>query len=280
MISYITPSMLQDYLLCPNNYYYKHVLKIPYPTTGFAWLGTKVHEAIALTIQQKQDTAFCLQTFESNFVNLRNYKDEEMVVDWREEDPEKLRKQGRGLIELYTQHPDYLAMDVLETEKPYTFHLKPSPDLTTFIPCDRLEPENMTISCRLDAILANHQILDFKTSSRRYLDADVKAKLQFDLYAIAYYLNQPESFRSLLENETVSLRCDVLIKTIEPKIQILTLTKTSKDRERVLQNVYRICRAIEAELFYPTPNILCANYCSFKPLCQGDTTKSVPKGIA
>jgi hypothetical protein len=38
LIARFTPEKLQDYLTCPNLYYFKHVAKIPVVTKAYHWM--------------------------------------------------------------------------------------------------------------------------------------------------------------------------------------------------------------------------------------------------
>jgi len=275
MLNYVTPSMLQDYLLCPNQYYFRYVQKLKTPVNAPAWLGTKVHEAIQLTLAARvrkskeagppfNESDYCQQAFAEKITDLRNYKGETLAIDWKEgETPEALKEKGRQLIDLYTKCPEFIEMDVRESERSIELLLSPDLERQTFRIAEPQDSNKVTVLCRLDAILADQTIVDFKTSSRAYLVDDVKQKIQFDLYAIALFADR---FSNLDQN--FKIRCDVLIKTKEPKLQIIEIQKTRLDRDIVLKEVFHLCKGIDAGLFYRRPNIFCNGYCAFKNQCQ------------
>lgn len=282
MLSYITPSMLASYLTCPQQFYYAHVLKLPQTTNAPAWLGLKVHEAIQATLEAKllrsskigatdQDLSCCHKAFGEKVRKLVNYKGAPVRIDWREGDsPEALEEKGRELIDLYINSSEFQDMEVREIEQALELHLVPmenqnQPLESTFRMAVPGEKKFMTMYCRLDGILANNQIIDYKTSSRAYIVADVENKLQFDLYALALFEDRFSN-----DAQVINLRVDVLIKKIKDcSLQVIEFHKTKQDRERVKKQLFQICKGIEQGIYYPTPNILCNGYCNFQKQCRG-----------
>lgn len=283
MLTYVTPSMLTSYLTCPQQFYFSYILKLPQTTNAPAWLGLKVHEAIQATLEAKllrsskigavdMDLSYCHKAFGERFTKLVNYKGAPVRIDWKEGDnPEALEEKGRQLIDLYINSDEFQNMDVREIEQVIELHLIPVEDLanpqeSTFRIAEPQEKKFMTVYCRLDGILANHQIIDYKTSNKAYIVADVERKIQFDMYALALFADR---FTNLAQ--VINLRVDVLIKKIKDNsLQVIEFHKTKQDRERVSKQLFQICKGIEQGIYYPTPNIFCNGYCQFQKQCKGE----------
>lgn len=272
----MSPSKFGDYQTCPMQFYYKHVEKFASPMNGAAWLGSSCHHAVEEGIKfmhknelpeaQKKSIVeeYTVSQFAEKFDHPTDFSGNEIEIDWKDDSPEKLRAKGLQMCSAYVYDPCFDTIKVKAIEEWVPLYVIEAND--TFISVPELMPDQLTRTFRqrVDCILENDTIQDFKTSGASWDVFKVIDRLQFDMYAIAYrkQFNVPNE-------QPVYIRCDVIVKTKDIKIQSFVVPKTYKDELRVLKYLKKMNDAIEAGMFYPTPNALCNNYCAYKDLCRG-----------
>jgi hypothetical protein len=263
MIKKVTAEQLQDYLTCPNLYYFKYIDQSSVPTPAHKWMDFAIHEALIQTLQRGGSTLYCLSAYEQVFTRGKDQDGRDVDIDFKEDTPEKLLIKGRGILQLYTGSPWFRGLDLLHCHQKLTLHLQPWPEETLCFPCEEPSPTSVAVICQIDAQLKDHSLLDLFVWSRLVLEEDYTRYLRFGLHSLALsYLQK------LSTDQSRKVRSDILIKTIQPKIQVVQFVTTNEDEWCFLKNLYSIIKAIEEELFFATPNILCANHCDYKRNCQ------------
>lgn len=251
----LSPSKIQTYMTCPLSYYFKYVEKIPTITNGRAWMGSAVHYGIEQAHKEKNNQ-LGLEAYVQKFNN------KSIEINWQEEEPEALQSEGYNLLKKYLDSEEYRNLAIINTEVeiyiPFDIDI-PLKSITPIYEWKESEKDHDKIHCFIDAVIKNG-IIDWKTTKRKWTQDQAERSIQFTIYAMAY---------SYLSGQSeVPIETHVLISKREPEIQILKTTKTQGDFENIKNVIFQIIKAINNEIFYPNPNMLCENYCDYKSLCR------------
>jgi CRISPR/Cas system-associated exonuclease Cas4 (RecB family) len=166
-----------------------------------------------------------------------------------------------ALLEAYWQEPK--PTEIIAVEEPLLVPLVTSSG-------DVLEKPLVTV---IDLLSRNEEELvidEFKTSSRKYSEAEAESALQASCYVHAVRERYDES---------ASVRYTVLVKTKTPSIQRITTVRIQDDFRRIGDIVQTIERAINAQAFYPVESPMNCSSCCFRSQCrewQGNTLRSTP----
>jgi hypothetical protein len=271
----ITPEQLQEYLLCPNRFYFRYVAGVPVSLPALPWLDRCLHRSLLDTLRQQESTQACLERFEESFHHPLNPDGTKRTIDWGEDTPDKLYLKGRGILQLYLATPLFQELDPLLVDVTVPYPICLDHEKKKVYPLSLLlEKEGkLTIPCHIDALLRDGTMLDIRLSSRVLTDDFLAGELRGDLSSIAPMYLPGAS----LQPEQV-IRYDLLIRTKQPKVQRIYLHKRYQDAFRALSYLYPILSAIQQELFYPTPNIHCANHCPFVTVCHRQFAPVSPVG--
>jgi|GEM_PF-4360264 len=253
----LSPSKIQTYMTCPLSYYFKYVEKIPTITNGRAWMGSAVHYGIEQAFTEKSNQAG-IEGY------LHKFRNRNIEINWQEEEPEIIEQEGLNLLKSYLISNEFKNIEIINTEVeiniPFNIDMSTkSISTVSFVEWKESEQDNNTIRCFIDAVLKDG-IIDWKTTKRKWTQDQVERSIQFVIYALAY---------SYLTGQTeVPIQAHILISKKEPEIQILKTTKKQEDIESIKNTIFQIIKAINNEIFYPNPNMLCENYCDYKSLCR------------
>jgi len=252
----LSPSKIQTYMTCPLTYYYRYVEKIPTITNGRAWMGSAVHYGIEQTFKEKNNQA----GYEAY---LKKFRTQEKEINWQEEEPEAVEQEGLNLLKRYLVSSEFNNLKIIDTEININiiFRIEPENKRIVFLyPLkDSEELNSDKIICYLDAITQDG-IVDWKTTKKKWTQDQIERNIQFAIYALAYHY-----LSGLIE---IPIETHVLISKKEPELQVLKTNKTQEDFEKIKNVIYQIVKAIDNEIFYPNPNMLCENYCDYKSLCR------------
>jgi len=252
----LSPSKIQTYMTCPLSYYYRYIEKIPTITNGRAWMGSAVHYGIEQAWKERNNEV----GLEAYF---KKFRAQEQEINWQEEEPQIVENEGLSILKRYLLSSEFNNLEILNTEVNININFKIEPDkksINLFYPVkDSEELNNDKIICYIDAVIPQG-ILDWKTTKKKWTQDQVERNNQFAIYALAY---------SYLTGQTeVPIQAHILISKKEPEIQILETKKTQEDFKITRQIIFQIIKAIQNEIFYPNPNMLCENYCDYKSLCR------------
>lgn len=249
----LSPSKIQTYMTCPLSYYFRYVEKIQTIKNGRAWMGSAVHKGIE-TAYNKQNNQAGIEEY------LKSFRAQDQEINWQEEEPINVEKEGLNLLQVYLESKTFKNLKILNTEYEIFIPFSIAENLKTiqFI-YDSDTQDSNKIHCILDAATKNG-IIDWKTTKRKWTQDQIERNIQFNIYALAFlYLNGQQE---------VPIQAHILISKKEPEIQILETKKTQEDFKITRQIIFQIIKAIQNEIFYPNPNMLCENYCDYKSLCR------------
>lgn len=273
---YFSPSRLQKYVTCPMSYYFQYIEGIQSPTNGEAHKGGCFHRAVEESWKYKKDPFLYGKSpveeakaiFVDSFDHPVDFSKNEIEIDWKKKDPEDLKQEGLQLLVAYLKSPEWENLFPKDFEKEVNFLL----DTRSLLVCDMAGNEELLLNSdivhiknRLDVII-EQGFMDMKTSRARYTGFDVISKLQFNLYSIAYLVLQYSADLNFVY--PVKNRCDVIVKTKAPYVQSFVADYNQVDFSMTLKYLSGIIKGIKNEVFYPNVNQLCANYCSYRDLCQ------------
>lgn len=147
----------------------------------------------------------------------------------------------RGLIDDF---------QIIAIEEPFVFHIDGLP-----IPVIGI----MDLVCEdADGTVI---IIDYKTTSRAYSDAEVDGNFQLTVYHMAALANG-------YAGREILLRLDCLVKTRMPKFQQHYTTRTSTDELRVLRKIQAVWQGIQAGIFVPNDTSWKCRTCAYKQACD------------
>ena len=170
-------SRLAQYLRCPLQYYFERVLHLPRPFISSSLvLGSAVHEALAeyhRSLQQGRPIE-PHQIGDTFLATWKRREEHEQIQLRTDETTTGLIEQGLGLIEMYLAAPP--PTGILSVEQSLKVPLMNGSN-------EFLDRPLMTIQdllCEEDNQLT---VVELKTSSRRYSQAEVDTSLQASCYA-------------------------------------------------------------------------------------------------
>lgn len=168
----LTPHQIDDYLMCPLNFYYVHVLEVPQPPQPSLMYGTLMHGLIHSYYLQRQNG-------EVNTTALH----EALDTQWRSEgfvskgQEQRRKQQAHATLDAFiARQKDEIAAPT-RMEFPFEFEL---PDV------------KVRIRGRMDAVVEGEnrvEVRDYKTSEvddNKKADKKAKDSLQLATYALAW----------------------------------------------------------------------------------------------
>ena len=246
-------SRLAQYLRCPLQYYFERVLHLPRPfiSSGLL-LGSAVHEALAeyhRSLQQGRP----IEPHQIGDAFLTTWKrrgEHEQIQLRTDETTTGLIEQGLGLIEVYLAAPPPTA--ILSVEQSLTVPLMNGSN-------EYLDRPLVTIQdllCEEDNQLT---VVELKTSSRRYSQAEVDTSLQASCYAGA---------AATYFGRTVKVRYRVMVKNKTPLLQELSTTRDETDYRRVGEIASQVGQAVQSDIFYPNESPMNCSTCPYRSPCR------------
>jgi len=246
-------SQLTQYLRCPLQYYFQRILKLPEPwISSNLVLGSAVHAALA---EYHNRLRFCRdfsrEEIQGTFLEAWRRQEEQQPVDFKQGlDRTKAIDQGVALVELYLNEPP--PRNVVGVEQRFTVPLHNS----------RGEILEKPLVAILDLVCDDGEeleVVEFKTSGRKYSEAETATSLQ-----VTCYLN---AIREKYDR-SASLYYKILVKTKNPQVQEIKTERTPADISRLGDLVGVVERAIEAGVFYPIENVMNCSGCPFRQPCR------------
>lgn len=245
---HISHSQLNLWEMCPKIWEYTYIQGLKQRPSGNLIFGSCYHETLEENFKKKLilnhdlDFDICADFFSTIWDKAtRNAWD----VDWGKSSPELLKDMG---IELVGKYLDDVAPAIIPQFVEKTLER----DLN-----------GVKFVLRLDLIDMNNVVIDHKTSSKVYTQADVDKSTQAS--ATAFALGKPIVFHN-----------HVAVKTKTPIIQIVKTYRTHAD----INWWYRKASAILVHMKtgYAPPHEdswLCSEqYCGFYDLCRKDLARS------
>jgi len=228
----LSPSMVGLYLTCPLAFYYAYIAKIQIPQTRLHLLfGTAVHAAIE-ELYTHPDKAY--EKFKETF------KKEELDLEGQQKFSEYYML-GLEMIKNYIESHTLLQdiYNLQDGTSEFAFREKVVNPLTG-------EKSRIPISGRLDRILANDIIVEYKTSKTKWNADETRFKVQSLLYNLWFFTKHNHLARKtlyliLLKKYKQTKRDEVL--------QIIESNPTLEDLAGAWEEVDSIIDKIESGMF-------------------------------
>jgi len=248
-VNYLSYSQIDAFDICPRQYKYKRILRIPTPPSAPQTLGNILHQTLK-TFYQKQLSApkklplnSLLKTLKSNWTS-QGFKG-------KQEENKNKENALRMMKDFYQKGFDFKNIgQAIALEQPFNFKLTPTLKIGGVID-------------RVDNLKDNEiEIIDYKTGSRIPKQKDVDGNDQLTLYALAVSTIKDLPFHRPLSEITLSLY--FLDKGIK-----LSSKRTEKQIEKFKKKILELSAQLEKTRYPPKPNQpFPCNYCEYKLLCD------------
>ncbi|HSX41420.1 MAG TPA: ATP-dependent DNA helicase [Candidatus Saccharimonadales bacterium] len=229
---FLTPHQIDDYLSCPANFHFRHIMKVPEPPAPALMYGTLIHEAINRYFQMRSKGGV-------------SEKDLLLLVDklWASDgfisvgQEQKRREQAVATIKAFIKRQDTQKDLPISTERSFEFNI---------------DDINTTVRGRIDAIFQvgeSIEIRDYKTSpidDVKKADAKAKGSVQLAVYALAW-----RQMTGVVPDRTV---LDYVETGVEGVYQ-----PAAGDLEHTLKQIRQVAAGIRSGSFQPSGNCF---YCS------------------
>ena len=241
---HVSHSQLSLWDSCPKQWEYAYVQKLRRPSSGNLILGTCYHETLEDNFKKKLilghdlDIDICTDYFSTVWGKEVSAAWE---IDWGRQTPDAMKDMGINLIEKY-------LCEVAPSVIPQAVEQWIEKDLngTKFV-------------IRIDLVDMNGAVIDHKTSSKMYNQADVDKDTQAS--ASAFALGKPIAFSN-----------HVAVKTKVPHIQIVRTFRTHADISWWYQKAIAIIAHMKTGYAPPREDswMCSAQYCGFYDMCRKD----------
>lgn len=243
MPDHVSQSQLDMWQRCPRQWKYRYVDGLKMRPSGALVEGDCYHKSLEANFTQKKVTFEdlpiddCLDAFSTQWAKRLS---EVEGVDWRDMKPEAVKNEGHGLVRAYMTRMAPVVQP-LEVEEWYVS-----------------EVAGVVFVMRIDLINDVGTVIDHKTSSKSYNQADVDRDMQAS--AAAFSLKRAIIF----ENH-------VAVKTAAPKIQPIKTVRTREDVKWWLDASCAIVQQMKSGIAPPRPTgWWCSpNYCGYYQVCRG-----------
>ncbi len=248
-VNYLSFSQMDSFDICPLQYKYKYIIKLPSPPSPAQTIGSVVHQTLKdfyqrqITAEKKLSEKKIIEILEENWLS-NGFKNK---IQEKE-----AKKEAENMLAAYYQKElaDKPLPNIAALEQP--FSLKINPDLKIGGVIDRadiLDDEKV-------------EIIDYKTGSRIPKQKDVDHNDQLTLYALAVSIAENFSWQRPVEKINLSLY--FLKKGVK-----LSSKRTKKDIEELREKIISTAQEIEKSSFPPKPGTpFPCNWCEFKLLCD------------
>jgi len=237
----ISYSQLQTYEICPLQYRYQYILRIPTPPAAAASFGSTIHNVLqkfykGYTQDSSGELTHLLDLLESSWI----------PVGYSSQAHQKrMKKEASEMLENYYHSFHTAEIKIIDLEKLFKIRIGSSEFLTGKI--DRVDQkENGGI-----------EVIDYKTG-RRPDDKKLKKDLQLAIYATA--ASDPGLYNIPIE------KIDLSFYYLQAREKI-TLNRTAEDLLEVQTRVKDVVQKIRSQKFDPHVGPWC-DFCSFRMICE------------
>ncbi|MCP2605221.1 ATP-dependent helicase [Candidatus Aminicenantes bacterium AH-873-B07] len=230
---------IEDYLICPLKYKFKHILRVPILPHHTVVFGRVLHNVIHFYLKQRRagkkiSEKELLEAYNRYWINegYLSREHEEMRYD-----------AGKRALLMFYQREEKSFSIPTYIEKEFKWQL----DSVKLI--GRWD--------RIDFTEKGAVIIDFKaTEVTNQKEADKKARenLQLDLYALAFVNTQKEN---LLETQLHFLESDIIGRAV----------KGQKEFERAMEKIRITEQGIRTQSYSPKPDWHNCQHCEYRSIC-------------
>lgn len=215
-------------------------------------LGSMVHEGLAAYHQELRNgktTALCYLMPVMQSVMVQN-ESQRPITYKSGETRDSLIAQGEALVDLYLNEPP--PDNILAVEQPLVVPLVTSEGKVLDKPLVAV----LDLLTDLDGTLL---ITEFKTSAKKYSDADVESALQASCYihAVQERYEKP-----------AQVSYTVLVKTKTPSIQKIETQRDQEDCTRIGDIVHSLETISQSHAFFPNESPMNCSGCSYRQECR------------
>ena len=235
---HLSVSAIQDYLDCSLMYLFSRVLKLPPEFKADALVfGSAVHAVLAefygelKTTGKKMSVNQLQEIFETHWQRLALNRED---IQYKEgKDYDTLLLEGKELLAVFHQKLPEDEGTIIAIEEPFTFWIDGLPVPILGVWDLLLEDESGVIT-----------VVDHKTSSKAYSNADVDKNFQLTVYHTGAKANG-------FSDREVLLRFDCLIKTKSKKFEQYYSTRSEMDGKRAAKKILAVWDGIQKQVFIP-----------------------------
>ncbi|MCA9372014.1 UvrD-helicase domain-containing protein [Candidatus Woesebacteria bacterium] len=237
----ISYSQLQSYQMCPLQYKYRYVLKIPTPANAAASYGSTIHRA--------------LQEFYKVFMRDRSV-DVDTLLDYAEEywipvgyndrtHEQRMKKEAQTMLKNFYESFHNKHIDVIGLEQ--LFKVKIDQHVYVSGKIDRVDKKENDVI----------EIIDYKTGKIPN-EKVLKKSTQLAIYALA--ATDQRMYHKKVED------VDLTFYYLQGPERI-TMKRTKEDLIEVKKEIKDVVRKINDEEFQPRVGLWC-DFCPFKMICE------------
>ena len=226
-ISHLTNSMIKDYLFCPRLFYFKYILGLRLPMKSIQLVfGSSFHSALE-GFYKKEDPE---EIFMKEFLK-------EKIDPFNEEEYIEAISEGKRFVQRFIDAQDWLKTYhgiefEGESEKQFkSWWRDPSTG----------EILDVFVSGRYDRVTKNHQLIDFKTSSKSYSQDKADSENQPSVYCFSYFLQEkiePKEFIYI-----------VFVKGRKDPLQVIKTKRTKEEYSLMFKIASLVLKGIKGKQF-------------------------------
>lgn len=237
----ISHTQIQTYELCPLQYRYQYVLKIPTPQAGAASFGSTIHNVLQKFYKGFREDPTCgitqlLDLLEDSWIPIGYSSSSHQ---------NRMKKEAKEMLENYFNSFHAPEIQILDLEKLFKIKIERSVFLTGKI--DRVDQKE-------DGKI---EVIDYKTGKRPD-DKKLKKDLQLSIYARA--VSDPGLYHKPIEKIYLSF---YYLQAREK----ITFNRSKDDLKEVQTRVLDVVQKIKNNEFPPRVGQWC-NFCSFRMVCE------------
>ncbi|OGK22041.1 hypothetical protein A3C23_03075 [Candidatus Roizmanbacteria bacterium RIFCSPHIGHO2_02_FULL_37_13b] len=234
-------SQLETYKICPLRYKYQYIIKIPIPPNPAGSFGETVH----ITLQKFYELYSSGKHIDFNKM-MTIYHDAWIPQGFTSRRyEEKMKLQGEKMLKIFYKEHHNKEIKIMDLERRFKIKLEQKIYLVGKI--DRVDKKNRQYL----------EIIDYKTG-KVPTEPKLKKDLQMGIYALA--AKNPGLYDKKLTEITLSFY-------FLQENKIISLHKTSKELDKVTEEIIKIVNEINISKFQPKVGIWC-NFCPFKINCE------------
>lgn len=234
-------SQLESYRICPLQYKYQYILKIPILPTSPSSFGISIHKTLYMFYKKYMENINITKKSLIDFYN----KSWKPIGYTSKLHKEKMKTQGKYMLLNYYKTYHNKDIKIIELEK--LFKIKISNDIFITGKIDRV---NKTTKGGIE-------IIDYKTGKEKS-EKEIKKDMQMSLYALA--ASNKGLFNKKLDNITLTF----YFLNSNKKI---SLKRTEKDIKKLKQDINKIVSEIRKDEFLPNVSPIC-DFCPYHIICS------------
>ncbi len=248
-VTYLSYSQLNAFDICPLQYKYKYIIRLPTPPSPAQTIGITLHRTLKefyqeqILSKEKLDFKTFLKILEENWQS-QGFKSKAHEKE--------AKKQSVQILKNYYQKElkDKSIINVIALEQPFSFRITPKLKVGGIIDRADLFPDGRV------------EIIDYKTGARIPNQKTIDHDDQLTLYALATSSISELSFNRPVEKIILSLY--FLQNCIK-----LSSQRTKEQLNEFRKKMIKAAEEIEKSPFPPKPSIpFPCNYCEYKLLCE------------